>query len=84
MASAKTGNAKSRAKAQRKPSQCICCKVKPIRCRGLCADCYKSALYQINTGRTTDAALERQGLILPSTRVSPMRKAIEATSGKRS
>jgi len=87
MAHAMNGNAKARknraAKNKRQPS-CICCKARSVRCRGLCEHCYKSALYQISIGKTTNDELEQNQLILPVKGSTAMRKAVEAIEAKRS
>ena len=50
---------------------------RPVRCRGLCKQCYEIAMKRVRTGRTTTRKLERKGLLLPRKR-SFIAKALDS------
>jgi hypothetical protein len=64
-----------------RPTKCVVCKTKTIRCRGLCEKHYSQAYYEVEVQkRTTWRKLERAGLALPKAKTrdtgSKFRKAI--------
>lgn len=45
--------------------KCLTCKNEDY-CRGLCQNCYGSAMYALSTGKFTEADAIAKGLILPA------------------
>lgn len=74
-------NGEAHGRSNRRRAKCLGCGCTNIRCRGLCSKCYNAALYMIERGDATEAALEKDGLIKPSQRRSEFRKAVEAKGG---